>query len=473
MTCSGCRQLRAFIWLFLFVLLPASPAELRAGRAAVDITPSVGTPLAGSYRLRLSKGVHDALHAKALVLEKDGFKAAMVVCDLTTIARPQVEEARRLIEQATGIPAAQIMISATHTHSGPVADDGPPHRAWVGGDLDLTKKYIAELPKKIAESVRLANAELIDAKASSAVGHEDSLSINRRWLKKDGSVDWNRSTIPTPDESEIVRPLGPIDPDVSVVYFESLQAAPLVTYVNFAAHTNPVGGNEISADYPYTLSELLKIRGSNMLTMFTIGAAGNINPLHLKLAHPLTGHPRGARIGAILAADVLQTYDHLQPVSVTTIQTHSEIVKLPLAPVSPEDVKKARDAASRFGKPDQPPFLELVQASKALDVAAREGQPLAVEVQVIALGKDVAFVAIPGEFFVELGLAIKANSPYRQTVIVELANGSIGYIPNRKAYQEGEYEAVTTRCKEGSGEMLVEAATRLLIDSYRNNSSHH
>jgi neutral ceramidase len=81
---------------------------------------------------------------------------------------------------------------------------------------------------------------------------------------------------------------------------------------------------------------------------------------------------------------------------------------------------------------------------------------------VIALGNEIAWVSLPGEVFVELGLSIKKRSPFRQTLIAELANGSIGYIPDRRAYAEGNYEPVSARCAAGSGEMLVEAAVRLL-----------
>ncbi len=111
--------------------------------------------------------------------------------------------------------------------------------------------------------------------------------------------------------------------------------------------------------------------------------------------------------------------------------------------------------------------MELVKAYKVLDVAAREGKPLEVEVQVIALGRELAWVSLPGEIFVELGLSIKAASPFKQTHIAELANGSIGYIPNRSAYAEGNYEVVSARCEEGSGELLVAAAIRLLNQLHR------
>lgn len=106
--------------------------------------------------------------------------------------------------------------------------------------------------------------------------------------------------------------------------------------------------------------------------------------------------------------------------------------------------------------------MKLVRAYRALGVAARNGKPHQVEVQVLALGDDVAWVGLPGEVFVELGLAIKRRSPFPHTFVVELANECIGYIPDRRSYAEGNYEPESSRCAAGSGERLVEASVALL-----------
>lgn len=98
----------------------AHPAELSVGAASVVLTPPEGTPLAGYYGYRGTKSVLDDIHAKAIVLEVGDAKAALVVCDLISLPRHVVTEAHRQIEKATGIPGANVMISATHTHTGPV-----------------------------------------------------------------------------------------------------------------------------------------------------------------------------------------------------------------------------------------------------------------------------------------------------------------------------------------------------------------
>jgi hypothetical protein len=140
------------------------------------------------------------------------------------------------------------------------------------------------------------------------------------------------------------------------------------------------------------------------------------------------------------------------------------VLPLPLAKIADADVAEANDVLKRIKTAG---FMEQVKAFKVLDVAGRADKPWEVDVQVITLGRDLAWVSLPGEVFVELGLSIKAVSPFKQTHIVELANGAIGYIPNRSAYAEGNYEVVSERCAEGSGEILVATAVRMLEDLFK------
>jgi hypothetical protein len=141
---------------------------------------------------------------------------------------------------------------------------------------------------------------------------------------------------------------------------------------------------------------------------------------------------------------------------------------LPLQPdpYDPADVEKAKAVVAAYGKPNASPFYEQVHAFKVLDLDARKGQPLEAEVQVIAVGKELAFVGLPGEIFVEHGKTIKIASPFPHTVIAELANGSLGYVPDRKAYPEGAYEVISARVAPGSGEAMAQAAIDMLIKAY-------
>jgi len=460
------KPTQAIVVLFVFLgSLVAHAGDLQVGAASVKITPPLGVPMAGYYFGRSAEGVHDDLYAKAIVLEKGGVKAALVALDLISTKRDFVEAARQEIEQTTGIPGDHVMISATHAHTGPVLSGRSTRTNDLGGKRTSAQEYTASLPNRIAESVQAAHGRLVPAKVAAGLGHEDQLSFNRRFHMKDGTVGWNPGKL----NPNIIRPVGPIDPDVPVVYLETRKGRSIATYVNFTMHLDTVGGLQISADYPYTISRLLAdFKGPEMLTVFTIGTAGDINHLNVKWAHRQKGHGEAARIGTILAAEVFKTFERLEPLDPGRLAARSEIAKLPLPDIEPGDVEKAREVVARRRErsSNRPTFLETVNAYKVLDVAARKGKPLQAEVQVIALGQDIAWVGLPGEIFVEIGFAIKRASPFKYTVVAELANGSIGYVPTKRAYPEGNYEVVSARCAEGSGELLADAALRLLRDLY-------
>jgi neutral ceramidase len=440
-----------------FFSLTTFAGDLKTGSAAVKITPPSGTPMAGYYYDRGADGVHDDLFAKAIVIEKDGARVAVISCDLIGVPAEIVSKVRSLVEKTTGISSDHVMVSATHSHTGPVM----PKKIDRYKNLNNATyvKYLSELPGLIAESARLANAALVNGRLSIGKGHEETISFNRRFFMKDGTVGWN----PGKMNPEIIKPAGPIDPEVVVLYAETPEGKPVSTYVNFAVHLDNVGGTEISADMPYTLSTILgQVKGKDMVTLFAQGCAGNINHINVKTTDPQKGHGEAKRIGTVLSGEVLKTYTRLKPLDITGISAKREIVKLQLPDVKPEELPIAQEVISRTGKPDAPKFLELVNAHKVVDVLDRKGEPLDAEIQVITLGEECAIVSLPGEIFTEIGMYIKSRSPYPYTMVVELTNGSIGYVPDRKAFIEGNYEPVSARCAAGSGEILAERALRLL-----------
>ena len=338
------------------------------------------------------------------------------------------------------------MISATHAHTGP----------------EMKARYAELVPARIAESVRLAMGELRPARVQAGEGEEPTLVFNRRFHMTDGTVGWNPGKL----NPKIVRPAGPADARVAVVSVAGTDGTVLATYVNYGLHLDTVGGTEISADYPYTMSRLVSGAMGGMTT-FTLGCAGNVNHIDVKSARKQSGHGEALRIGTTLAGEVIRTYAKLEPAGEGDVRAMREVVTLPLQAHRPEDVDWAKGVAANYGKPDAAPFLDLVKAMRVLAVEQRGGRPLEAEVQVIALGRDLAWVGLPGEIFAELGMAIRDRSPFKHTVVVSLANGHLGYVPDGKAWSQGNYEVVTARCAEGSGERLVEAAVRLLQEAGR------
>jgi hypothetical protein len=342
--------------------------------------------------------------------------------------------------------------------------DGSPRADFLtAGGAKVAKEYAAELPAKVAGAVKKAHDARVPARLSFGTGTEEGLAFNRRFHMTDGSVGWN----PGKKNPNIVRPAGPTDPSVPVVLVETdaRQPRPIAVYVNFAMHLDTVGGLRYSADYPGTLSKALAaVKGDGVVTLFATGCCGDINHINVASALPQKGPGEAARIGTRLAGEVLRTFDKLAPASDGPLRVSHETVELSLPEVTTEEVAAAKKVLTELaaGKKPAPRFLDQVQAFKALDVSERLGKPLKVEVQVISLGDDLAWASLPGEIFVELGLQIKRGSPFKQTMIAELANGSIGYVPNRVAYPQGNYEVVSARCAAGSGEKLVDGAVKQL-----------
>ncbi|MFG0334163.1 MAG: neutral/alkaline non-lysosomal ceramidase N-terminal domain-containing protein [Maioricimonas sp. JB049] len=452
--------------MLLSVATMTARAELQVGAAAVDITPQIGTPMAGYYNLRASEGVQDPLYAKVIVLDDGEQRAALIGLDLISTTQWMTDESRRLIEEQTGIPGDHVMLTATHAHTGPILSKSSRRYDVFGATNDLAVQYMARLPDKIAEAVRTAIERLEPATVSTASGVEEQLAFNRRFFMTDGSVGWN----PGKRNPRIVREAGPVDPEVPVVYFAGADGTPLATYVNYAMHLDTVGGTRFSADAPATLSGLLAaVKGDSMVTLFTPGCCGDVNHINVRSSLPQKGPNEAARIGTHLAANVLRSYERLEPVASTPLRIRREVVELPLPEVTDAEVADAEQTLQRFKDPGEgrrPPFREVVNAFKVIDVVEREGRPFEVEVQTIALGDAIAWVSLPGEIFTELGMTIKQGSPFERTIVAELSNGSIGYIPNREAYPQGEYEVISARCAAGSGEILVDTALDSLRELY-------
>jgi hypothetical protein len=462
--------LKVVTCLLIGSLIPLSilADDLKIGAASVKVTPPIGTPMAGYYYERGAEKVHDDLYAKALVIEKNGIKIAIVETDFVGISDFIVDKVRQLVKKSLGMDPGHVMIGATHCHTGPVIPSGP---SSLNIDVNSSKSssegqqilesYIAQLPGLIAQSIEQANAALKPAKLSFGLGHEESISFNRRYFMSDGTVGWN----PGLHNPKIIKPAGPIDPVVSVLYAESVDAKPISTFVNFALHLDEVGGSDISADLPFYLSNVLeKVKGNDMVTIFSQGCSGNINHINVNGEAPQSGNFRAEKNGNILAGEVIKTYPRLLPLKINTIKTKSEIIPIPLAEISKDELKWAHETAAKYGKPNAAPFLDLVKAFKMLKVEKMNGKPIPTEIQVFALGDSCAIVSFPNEMFTELGQYLKNRSPYKYTIITELTNGSNGYIPDRKAYSEGNYEPLSTRAAPGSGEIMVENALRMLYE---------
>jgi neutral ceramidase len=446
----------------LAVESPSPAAELGVGVATVDITPPTGYRMAGYFVERVNAGTKDPLMAKAIAFRQGDQKAALVFCDLVSVPADVASRARARAAERTGIPADRIAVAATHSHTGPLYH-GVLRRhfhekaiAAQGRDPREEVDYPAQLVEKLAGVVAEAQAAIAPARLEAGTGRETRLAFNRRFHMKDGTVRFN----PGPLNPDIVRPAGPIDPEVGIILVEPASGGPpRAGLAVFAMHLDTVGGTSYSADYPYFLeSELRKAFGPQFVSLFGAGTCGNINHIDVTTKTRASTETLGTR----LAETVLAARPNLKPVESPSLAVATATVEVPLQRPTDAEVDEARKLIDQVGTKALP-FLEQVRVVKVLDLRESYPEPAAkLDVQAFRLGPELAIVTLPGEVFVEHGLAIKRGSPFAMTFVVELANANPNYIPDRKAYTEGGYEAVNSRLAPGGGEMLVETALRLL-----------
>ena len=468
------------------ILLSASSSfqtgEFKLGAAKTGMTPPKGSIIGDSYGIRVSEGVHDELYIKTLVFEQAGQRVAFITLDVISLPHLLVMTSRALIHKQTGIAVNNIILNATHLHAGPQMN--PLFWDVVGGSAKLkSQEYTHKMPELILESVESAISKIQPVHVSIGNVQETSISFNRRFLMKDGTFKTNPGKL----NPNIVRPAGPIDPSLSMVYFESLDKKPVAILVNFALHVAVVGGNNFSSDFPGVMSNLIgKVKGEEVVTVFTNGTSGNINHIDVSNSNQLSGFDESERIGTILADRVLNALNSLRPIPITSLKATIQAVNLPVFKVVEKlEMIWAKDVISKFGKPKGSGFADVVSAWRILDLVKYQGGldtrhnstttvPLTVdgsalesEVSVIAFGDQMALVGFPGDAFVELGLGIKLNSPFPFTIVSEQSgNGTLSYIPNKKAFPEGQYEVNSARYRSGGGESLVDAALETLISIF-------
>jgi hypothetical protein len=200
--------------------------------------------------------------------------------------------------------------------------------------------------------------------------------------------------------------------------------------------------------------------------VFGEGAAGDTNHIDCTSARSQSWETESPRIGAAMSEAVLKAIPGMRHETRPSVAVRSVRVPIPLQEITDEQIARAREVLSLKLVPN-PGFLVSVEAYRILwnqKMLQRDGPSMLDEVQVIRLGEDVAVVTLPHEIFVEHGLAIKKRSPFRNTLVISLANDVDFYVPTRKAFAEGSYEVCTTPMKPGGGELLVDTAVRLLTE---------
>jgi len=425
---------------------------LKAGAGTSIITPWLGASLAGSFRDRKAVDVHDELAAKAVVIESGDTRLALVVCDLICAPREPLDQAKALIQERCGIPRENVMISGTHTHTGPATTGllGAPQ----------VERYWDFATPKIADSVQIAMRHVRDAELGFGSGSEPRCVFNRRFRMKDGTVRMNPGVL-NPD---IVETVGPTDPEVGVLCLREADTHELIAVVaNYALHY--VGGGDglaISADYFAAFGRAIqRMMGRDFVAIMANGCCGDVNNVNFYEKTPeRKPYEQMEKVAATIAAEAVKTISMMSFTRECTLAVANDFIQATVRHPSAEQMAEDR---RRLEADDFETERDKTYARERL-LVAEEPKEIPVQVQAMRMG-GLALVAWPGEMFCQLGLDVKRRSPAATTFVVELANDYIGYVPTRAGHDHGGYEtwlARSAKVASGSGEAMVESASGLL-----------
>lgn len=429
-------------------------AELLIGFAAADITPPLGSQMAGfDARKGVAESVHDPLNARALVLDDGKTIVALVSVEVIGVSAEFSAKVRQEIQKQTGIPFEHIVFSATHTHCGPVTIK---HFFNQGQELDA--KYLQRLSDGIVRSVVEANSSKKARRLRSGMIPIPGIAVNRR--TENGQ---------------------PIDPDAGVLLIEELDGSLAAIAVNYACHTTVLGPNTlaITGDFPHYMIERFKeTLGPQVFPLYFNGAEGDLSIGHksdlsaVGVIASFRTFEKAEELGHRLADAVLDGIKNLSDERVE-LRVERRIVQLPLKQYRPlSEMTKLREEAFNAmqqseGIVDQTTQLKLKQRSlfsRIEEYYARifnESGVLDVEMIGVRIG-DTVVISLPGEVFTAIALNIRKQSKFPKTMFLGLANDYIGYVQTPESSASAGYEVVASRVTDDAAGVITQTAIEMI-----------
>ena len=446
------------------------------GYAQLNINPNLGIDISGYYVPRFAKGILDDLQTSALALSHGNTTVLLISVDILGIDFELSLQYRQGISTATGVPAENIFLSATHSHTAASLND----RTFPAEKVDDVNAYIRFLGNRLADAAQLAIADLRPAKMGYCVANApDRIAYIRRYKMKDGST----MTCPPINDPNIDHAIGTLDQRVNVLRFDR-EGGESIVLVNYGLHADTIGGELLSGDFPAWLRTTLEKALDGVKCIFFNGAEGDVGSTNI---HPSGGDmndtqisfdnemksPGMARfVGRALAGTVLQVYDKVTYVEVDRVAALQRIAKVPSNMPTAGELPLAHKYRQLHeeGRDSEIPYtaMELTTVvAEALRMCRLEHGPEFFQLNLLGIQiGPVAMVGIPGEPFTDIGVAIKEAPGWELILPCALTNGNEGYFPMQSAYDEGGYESRTSQYKAGIAELLIDNA-KALLDNLR------
>ncbi len=399
---------------------------MNVGYSVTDITPEPGMPMAGYVeRKGYALGAHDPLHARVVYLE-DSDEILIISLDVIRVDDQLRDRLAYTISSCTGVKKNNILIAATHTHSGPEVSTGLwSTRELTREEYKLVDSYVSELAHKLCTASITAIENASKVTAIRAEGHHVS------------GVASNR-----------VNPRGPIDPEALLILFETEYGR--IALLNYACHPTVLGPSNLlySGDISGLTASIIE-EEAGIHTVYLNGAAGNVSTRYSRMSQSFS---EAWRLSRIIASSVIEgtpvwkmeLKPYITPVSVKTLELKTGVTVAPeefskLESVFEERLKKAvKEGAS------EQVIQDLRSRLYAIRIVRRRLSMLPLrlraEVYYTSIG-GLPLLTFPGELFVEYQLEVKKR---RKCMLVGYANGYIGYIPYPSYRGAYSYEEIVS-----------------------------
>lgn len=469
---------------------------LKVGFSRVNIDPPIGIAVAGYYVPRNASRILDSIYANAVALTSgskmidtqvynpdtgrymDGRQpdpsdvVVMISVDKCGLYEEECLKFAEAIEKRTGIKAGNVFIHATHTHTGPVTK----YLDENGEDTTLTDFYETVLMEALVRAAQQALLDLKPAKMGFCVGYApERVAYIRRYKMKDGST----MTCPPIEDPNLDHAIGTLDQRVNVIRFDR-EGGDTVVLMNYGLHADCLNLDVISPDWPGWMSRTFETAVPGTKCVFFNGCEGDVGSTHvfpeagdmndtkISFDNEMKSEGMARFVGRALCGTILQVYDKVEYVDVDDVAMLVTTAKIPANVPSKEELPLAHKYKDlhEAGRDCDIPYkaMELTTVvAEAMRMCRLENGPEYFEMNLSGLKiGPVAFLGIPGEPFTDIGVQIKKAEGWKLICPTCLTGGSAGYFPMKDAYDEGGYEARSSRFKSGVAETIIENAVSTL-----------
>jgi hypothetical protein len=418
---------------------------LKAGFARLDITPPLGTPLAGYQRPRFANGVLDPIEVNAVALNDGDKTLIMIAADVEGMDVADAKHIKKLIFDRTGIPAEYVVVSALHQHTTYIMK----HKVLE----NLTPAFAEVVYTKFCDVAQMAIDDMQECELSVAEKETaEPLAFVRRYILKDGKTVTN----PTPKQiPEIERRCSEADNTVRLLRFKRENAKD-IALVNFSTHPDVVHGEKVSADWPGFTRRFVEADAPDVSCLVFVGAEGDSNHLD-HIGGIRNGYAHSIHMGRVIADTVKEMWDNTVPKKCESISAAVQTVYNKANTEGEElyEESKAKLIARENGTLGYNPEIEEVAFARRV-VAIRESMTIyhSLPITVVSLG-EIVIVGLGGEPFTDYAKSVREVSGDRFAMTFALTNGHQGYLPTAAAFREGGYEAKGSKFTAGLQDQVI------------------